>query len=77
MDGFIHFIQSVSGRLLRIIVGIVLIVVGLIFIQGVWGTVVAAIGLIALFAGMAGICLIGPLFGYTFDGTKRAGTRGV
>ena len=36
MEAFIQFMQSDIGRLLRIIVGIALIVVGLFMIQVVW-----------------------------------------
>jgi hypothetical protein len=39
--------------------------------QGAWGYVVAAIGLIPLFAGTVGICLLAPLFGYTLAGEPR------
>jgi hypothetical protein len=72
MNYVIHFIQSTIGRLVRIIVGIALIVVGLLFISGTGGYVVAIIGLVPLFVGMAGICLIAPLFGYTLNGEKRS-----
>jgi Protein of unknown function (DUF2892) len=50
-----------------------LIAIGLVVVQGAWGYVVAAIGLIPLFAGSAGICLLAPLFGYTVAGEPRRG----
>jgi DUF2892 family protein len=71
MNGFVGFMQSWIGRLLRIVAGLALIGVGLFVMQGVWGYVVAAIGLIPLFAGAAGICLLAPLFGYTLSGAPR------
>jgi DUF2892 family protein len=71
MNGFVGFMQSWIGRLLRVLVGFALIAVGLFVMQGAWGYVVAAIGLIPLFAGAVGICLIAPLFGYTMAGAPR------
>ncbi len=71
MNGFVGFMQSWVGRLLRVVAGLVLIAVGLFVMQGAWGYVVAAIGLIPLFAGVVGICLLAPLFGYTVSGQPR------
>lgn len=68
--------QSGIGRLVRFIAGLAVILVGLLAIPGVWGSVVAVIGLVPMFASMARICLIAPLFGYTFDGQKRTGAMG-
>ena len=73
MNGFVGFMQSWVGRLLRIVAGFALIAIGLVVVQGAWGYVVAAIGLIPLFAGSAGICLLAPLFGYTLAGEPRRG----
>ena len=74
MNGFVGFMQSWIGRLLRVVAGLALIAVGLFVMQGVWGYVVAAIGLIPLFAGVVGICLLAPLFGYTLAGEPRRRT---
>jgi Inner membrane protein YgaP-like, transmembrane domain len=71
MNGFVGFMQSWAGRVLRIVAGLALIGIGLFLIQGVWGYVVAVIGLIPLFAGAAGVCLLAPLFGYTLAGEPR------
>jgi hypothetical protein len=71
MNRFVVFMQSWVGRLLRIVAGLALIGIGLFLVQGVWGYVVAVIGLIPLFAGAAGICLLAPLFGYTLAGESR------
>ena len=70
MGAFVQFMQSVSGRVLRIVVGIALIAVGLFLIQGAWGFVVAIIGLVPLIAGLLGFCLIAPLFGFTLKGER-------
>jgi hypothetical protein len=71
MNGFVGFMQSWVGRLLHIVAGLALIGVGLFVMQGAWEYVVAAIGLIPLFAGVVGICLLTPLFGYTLAGEPR------
>jgi hypothetical protein len=71
MNGLVGFMQSWEGRLLRVVAGLALIGVGLFVMQGAWGYVVAAIGLIPLFAGVVGICLFAPLFGYTLSGAPR------
>jgi Inner membrane protein YgaP-like, transmembrane domain len=72
MNGFVGFMQSWIGRLLRIVAGLALIAVGLFVMQGAWGYVVAVIGLVPLLAGIAGNCLLAPLFGYTLPGAPRS-----
>jgi len=72
MNGFVGLMQSWIGRLLRIVAGLALIAVGLFVMQGAWGYVVAAIGLVPLLAGIAGICLFAPLFGYTLASAPRS-----
>jgi len=71
MGGFVGFMESGAGRLLRIVAGSALIVVGLLVVQGAWGLVLAAVGLVPLVAGIAGICLFAPIFGYTLQGAPR------
>jgi Protein of unknown function (DUF2892) len=71
MNGFVGLMQSWTGRLLRAVAGLALIAVGLFVMQGTWGYVVSAIGLIPLFAGVVGMCLLAPLFGYTVAGEPR------
>jgi hypothetical protein len=71
MSSFVAFMQSTTGRILRIVVGIALIALGLLVIQGVWGIVVAVIGLVPLIAGLGGVCLVAPLFGLTLKGQHK------
>jgi uncharacterized membrane protein len=68
MSSFVTFMQSMTGRILRIVIGIALIAIGLLVVQGVWGMVLAVIGLVPLIAGLGGVCLIAPLFGFTLKG---------
>jgi hypothetical protein len=59
---FSKFMASVWGRLLRIVAGIALIVVGLTVVEGTWGIVLAVVGAVPLLAGLFDVCLIGALF---------------
>jgi Inner membrane protein YgaP-like, transmembrane domain len=71
MNAFVTFMQSTTGRILRIVVGIALIALGLLAVQGVWGIVLAVIGLVPLIAGIGGVCLVAPLFGFTLKGQHK------
>ena len=75
MDALISFLQSPSGRMLRVILGLGVIVVGILFLQGMAGFLVAVIGLIPIFTALSGVCVIGPLFGYTFEGSRKTGSE--
>jgi uncharacterized membrane protein HdeD (DUF308 family) len=74
MKAFVTFMASTTGRLVRIVAGIVLILVGLFALNGMSGAtagiVVAVIGLVPLLAGLFDVCLLAPLFGYPFSGAK-------
>jgi Inner membrane protein YgaP-like, transmembrane domain len=68
---FVDFMQSPLGRILRIVLGLALIGLGLFAFGGLPGVIVAIIGLVPLFAGAFGVCLVGPLFGTDFHGYIR------
>ncbi|MBW4077737.1 MAG: DUF2892 domain-containing protein [Acidobacteria bacterium] len=63
---FAQFMSSATGRLVRIVAGIALIVIGLIA-GGGW-VVLSVVGLIPLIAGLANVCLLAPLFGEPLKG---------
>ena len=71
MDSCILFLLSPPGRMLRVALGLVVVAVGVFFMQGTAGFVVAVIGLIPIFAALAGVCFLRPLFGYILEGQKR------
>jgi len=74
MNPFVSFMASTTGRIVRIVLGIVLIVWGWFGLGGVTGIVVAVIGLLPLFAGVLDFCIFAPLFGAPMSGPKiRAG----
>jgi hypothetical protein len=66
--GFVNFMSSTAGRLLRIVAGIALILIGLLVIGGTGGVILAIVGLVPLAAGVFGFCLFGPLFGVGLRG---------
>lgn len=70
MDGFVGFMQSAAGRLLRMVVGAVLIGVGIATVGGFWGAVLVALGAIFFLVGALGICLVAPFFGFTLTGKR-------
>jgi hypothetical protein len=64
--GFAKFMSSLAGRLLRIVAGIALIVIGLVIVHGTGGIILAIIGLVPLVAGLFNFCVFAPLFGGPF-----------
>ncbi|HXF71067.1 MAG TPA: DUF2892 domain-containing protein [Actinomycetota bacterium] len=61
MERFVRFMESGTGRLVRILLGVVLIVIDLVAVGGLAGTVIALIGLVPLIAGILGPCLVRPV----------------
>jgi len=68
MKAFFRFLASSTGRLVRAVAGLILIVVGIWAIGGVVGWIVAVIGLVPLAAGLFDRCVFAPLFGLPFSG---------
>ncbi|MEX0629805.1 MAG: DUF2892 domain-containing protein [Chloroflexota bacterium] len=64
------------GRAVRIIGGAALIAGGLLWIGGVAGYIVAAIGLVPLLAGTFDKCVFSRLFGGPFSGPEIRAFRG-
>ncbi len=71
MNVLIPFLLSPSGRMLRVMLGLGVIGVGVLLLQGTAGFLVAVIGLIPICTALSGVCVIGPLFGYTFEGYRK------
>jgi hypothetical protein len=61
-----RFMSSLFGRLLRIVAGIALAIVGLAAVQGVIGIILAIIGVVVFAAGAANFCIFAPLVGGPF-----------
>ncbi len=68
--GFVKFMSSAAGRIMRIVAGIALVVVGLLLLKGTAGIVLAVVGVVPLAAGVFDLCLFAPLFGMPLSGRK-------
>ncbi|MDR7554610.1 MAG: DUF2892 domain-containing protein [Armatimonadota bacterium] len=75
MEGFVGFMASPAGRLLRIVAGAALIAWGLLRLGGGTGIAVAVVGAVPLLAGLLDFCLFAPLFGRPFGGAAIRATR--
>jgi hypothetical protein len=64
------FMAGTTGRLVRIIAGIVLILVGLLVVGDTAGIIIAVIGVLPILAGVLNVCLIAPLIGAPFSGKE-------
>jgi hypothetical protein len=70
MNAFFHFLANSTGRIVRIVAGLLLIAVGFFWVQGTWGWILTIVGLVPLLAGGFDKCVFAPLFGLPFDGTQ-------
>lgn len=74
MNPFVSFMVSTTGRLVRIVAGIVLIAWGLLGLGGTLGIIIAVVGVLPLVAGLFDFCVFAPLFGNPLSGARiRAG----
>jgi len=74
VNPFVSFLASSTGRLIRVVAGIALVVWGWFGLGGTAGLIVAIVGLIPLMAGAFDFCVFAPLFGAPLSGPKiRAG----
>lgn len=69
---FAKFMASGIGRIVRIVAGIALIAAGLLLVQDVGGIIMAVVGLVPLLAGVFNVCVIAPVLGGPFNGSKIA-----
>lgn len=66
---FVTFMTGNTGRMLRIVAGIVLMTVGVLVVKDTLGTVLAVVALIPLAGGVLDFCIVGAVLGYPFRGT--------
>jgi hypothetical protein len=66
----INFLASQTGRVVRIVAGIILIALGLLVVKDAGGIILAVIGLVPLLAGIFDFCVFAPLFGQPFSGPE-------
>lgn len=71
MNGSVNFMASTTGRIARIVAGIVLMAWGLLGLGSTTGIIVA----VPLLVGVLEFCIFAPLFGCTFAGPKIRANR--
>ena len=67
--GFAKFMASTTGRGIRIVAGIVLLIVAFMMLEGIASYILAAVALVPLLAGIFDFCVFAPLFGGSFKGS--------
>lgn len=67
---FVKFMTSGMGRGARIVLGLVILSVGLLVVQGTPGTIMAVLSLIPISGGVFDFCLIGFALGYPLKGEE-------
>jgi hypothetical protein len=74
MNPFVSFMASGTGRAVRIVAGLALIVWGSFGLSGAAGMIVAVVGAVPFIAGLFDFCVFAPLFGEPLSGPQiRAG----
>lgn len=63
-----RFMASGAGRILRILIGLVLLYVGLTMVHGALGALIAIIALVPIGGGTLNFCVLGPVIGAPFWG---------
>ena len=77
MNGVFSFLAGSTGRLVRIVAGVVLILIGLLVAQGAGRWILTIVGLVPLAAGVFDFCVLAPLLGLPFSGASlREALRG-
>jgi len=67
--GYVKFMATGLGRLIRMVLGLALILWGLLGLHGAAEQVVGTVGLVAFAAGLFNFCLVAPLFGAPIRGS--------
>lgn len=71
----VNFLASTTGRLVRGLVGVVLLVLAFV-VGGTWAWVLGVLGAVFVAVGVFDVCLLAPLFGKPLRGRDlRASTR--
>ena len=73
MSAFVNFMASSTGRIVRVVAGIILIALGLLAVQGVGTWILVIVGLVVLAAGALDICIFAPLASLPFSGKQIRG----
>jgi len=68
MNGVFRFLAGSTGRIVRVVAGVALVVIGLFAAQGALSWILVIVGLVPLLAGLFDRCVFAPLFGLPFVG---------
>ena len=68
MNALFRFLANTTGRVVRIVAELLLIVIGLLWVHGTVGWILAIVGLVPLLAGAFDKCVFAPLVGLPIDG---------
>jgi uncharacterized membrane protein HdeD (DUF308 family) len=73
----IQFLASPTGRIVRVVAGVLLVIVGVAVVSNfvVLGVVIVVVGLVPLLAGLLDVCVFAPLFGMSFKGKEIRSAR--
>lgn len=69
----VEFLASSVGRVIRIVAGIAIILIGYLWVDAPWKYVLEAVGLVPLAAGIFDFCVLAPLMGKPFWGKQIRG----
>jgi hypothetical protein len=67
---FARFMNSAAGRILRVVVGVVMIIWGYTRLPETSGVVLLALGFIPLIAGWLDLCIVSALLGGPIAGSR-------
>ena len=67
---FVKFMTSGAGRAARVVLGLVIMALGLLVVQGTVGTIMAIVALVPIAGGIFDFCVIGAVLGYPFKGAE-------
>ena len=70
MKAFFRFIASTTGRVVRIVAGLILIAIGIWWTNGIGTWILVIVGLVPFVAGLFDWCVFAPLFGLPFVGPR-------
>lgn len=67
---FVKFMTSGVGRVARIVLGLALMSLGFLVVQGTVGTIMMLVALVPISGGVFDFCLAGVALGYPFRGPE-------
>jgi hypothetical protein len=68
MKAVFGFLAGPAGRVVRVVAGVALILVGFFVVDGPQSWFLEMLGLVPLLAGVLDFCVFAPLFGLPFEG---------